>query len=251
MKLYKEEITTNIKHKHVIEKEINITNKGKGNLELNIEKYKLENILDISKKNITLLPGEIKTIKLTIKALESSNPDIYIGKIIFFSGNVKKEILVVVNIESEQELFDVYLGILNNKNKIYPETILLLKTELFNLGETEEIDAFLRYEIKNSVGETVSKEESTVAVRTKTSLVESIKIPANLKPGKYIASVTVEYNGKIAIANESFEIKRKNIYCVLQIIIILLIIIIIILLIKRRKKKKKHYKSKKSKSRDI
>jgi hypothetical protein len=236
-----------------INKKIKIKNNQNKETKINIDFGELKEFFSTNEKEITLQPNEEREVVLNITAKNDQNPQLYVGILKFILNKRAIPVWIMLEVESKNSLFDTYLSILN-QDLILPGDTLLINAELFNLGDTEKIDANIKYTIESIFGEIISTKEETIAVKTKIELLELLEIPIDTKPGDYIIYLEINYDGRIAIASENFKIENNKdysnqilIYSLIILILILILILTIFIILKKRKKK--HYKSKKSKSR--
>jgi len=110
--------------------------------------------------------------------------------------------------KSPSSLLDLSIEIIDNAVK--PGNDLQFNFEIVNLGAAKRYDVFLEYKILKQEQEITSKEE-TIAVETRTSARSRIRIPENLEPGNYILRATAKYDGKVAIASESFKVFEQTV----------------------------------------
>ena len=187
-------------------KNIIFTNEGKENLIVSIENPKLGGFIKISETNFTLDVGETKIIVLEIIANEDSVPDLYLGNLIINAKGVKKEIPIVIEIESKSPLFDVILKIPEKYQYVSPGEDVSAEISLYNLAGTGKVDVFVEYAILNRNGEEILREQETIAVETSTNFVRSFKLPENANTGKYFLYVKTTYNGLVASASSQFNV---------------------------------------------
>jgi len=232
-----------------------ITIKNIGDTTINIELETDLQFIKINETGFNLKAEETKIISLDFKAEENTIPDLYVGKIIV-KGNVKKEILIAIEIESKKPLFDVKLEIpeqFMNVDAGEDITANIYIISLINLGK---IDVNINYIIKDEKGNEIVKESETRELETGINFTKTLKIPEDAKPGTYLYYVRVTYNNEVAGASEWFSIgklllapplekKNETLKVIIFILIILIIFIIILLAILISSKKfKKHSKSK-------
>lgn len=232
------EIQVKIRPEQYKDFEIKIKNNLEKKIEIKTEILNINNLVEINKE-IILEAGEEKIEKIRIIAPLQENATTRIGEIKFISDNTIKELLILVDIQSIASLFDVQLKILN-EDKIYKGTTITSVSEIMNLGNTEKVDACLKYEIKDINEKTILSKEKTLAVYTRIETITEIPIPENIKKGTYFLTLTITYDNQIATASRTFVIKSKNEKYYLLIIIPIILIIFLYL---------KNQKSKKSKSR--
>jgi len=75
--------------------------------------------------------------------------------------------------------------------------------------------------------------------------IKEIKLPQKINPGKYVISVELKNNNKLAVTSSIFEIKKREIPLFIKIaipIISILAMFVILLIIGRHEEKKKKRK---------
>jgi len=214
-------------------KNIILTNEGKKNLTVNIENPKLKDFIKISETNFMLEAGETKVIALEITAGKDSVPDLYIGNLIINAKGIKKEISIVIEIESKAPLFDVNLKIPEKYQYISPGEEVSGEISLYNLAGTGKVDVLVEYTILNKNGDEILHEQETIAVETSTSFIRSFKLPEGVGSGKYFLYVKTTYNGLVASASSQFNIgivppltlSEQILFIVIGVLIVLALII--------------------------
>jgi len=214
-------------------KNIILTNDGKENLTVSIENPKLKDFIKISETNFMLEAGETKVIVLEIMINEDSIPDLYIGNLIINTKGIKKEISIVIEIESKTPLFDVNLKIPEKYLYVSPGEEVSGEISLYNLAGTGKVDVLVEYTILNKNGDEILHEQETIAVETSTSFVRSFKLPEGVGSGKYFLYVKTTYNGLVASASSQFNVgiappltlSEQILFIVVGVLIILALII--------------------------
>ena len=109
-------------------------------------------------------------------------------------------------------LFDIIITIPDKYKIVHPGDELLASIKLINLGSAGRVDVFLDYWITDLQNNTVLKRKETVAVETQANFVRTFDIPKDIDSGKYNLYAKITYaDGKLAIANHSFEVEKKQI----------------------------------------
>ncbi|MBW6442741.1 hypothetical protein K0A97_03110 [Patescibacteria group bacterium] len=236
-----------------------LTNLQQEPLTFSISSEDLERFIDIPESYFTLEANESKALRIQFSADENILPELYLGKIIIQSGEIKKEIPVKVEIESSNTLLDIYLEIEPKEKKIYPGESLFLNLELFNLGEKTENKADLEYQIRDEENKILLRFIEQITIGDQKSLVKGVwlDIPREIKPGMYIVYVKATVDGKVASASSVFEIKRrgisfsspiiKQILYGISLVLLFVIVYFIVKVFKRIFKKKKMYRNPNSK----
>lgn len=246
-----ETISATVKVGKVTTKEIIVTNLDNKNLNFDVEIQGLEDLIIVRPNKFTLSPKESKTISLDFIARENQIPEHYLGKVIFKAGDKTTEVLISVDVESQQKLFDINIKILKDYHIVVPGSMLITEIELFNMGDTEKIDAEIEYFIKDESGNTIDYHKDTKAVMTTLSFIREFDLSEDIKPGQYILYVKVSYNGDVASAGEWFSVIEKSFpmkkinrkewtIWASGIIILLVLISVIFIIIKYKKKRKRH-----------
>lgn len=176
-------------------------------------------------------------------AKENAVPNLYLGKIIITAGGIRKEVLVAVNVESKQSLFDVTLTIPTGYENVNPGKDLIANIIIYNLGEVGKVDANIDYIIENENGSVIATSSDTVAVETQASFAKTINIPEDTPDGKYLLYVHIAYNGKVAGSSTFFNVttsfvsQRDKVYILIIAFLLLILTIVIRYLIEAKSKR--------------
>jgi len=225
------------------------------------QEFKIENNLKdysvVSEDSFVLAAGEEKIIQITFFTVDDSTPGVYPGKIIIKTSANKKEIPVILTVNSKKSLFDVILDIPPKYLELLPGEDLLLHLTLLNLGDFERADVSIEYIIKDFEGNAILSQEDVAAVETQITLTKMINIPSNIVPRDYVAIAYVKYGDSFGISSKMFHViskedkTRRTIYLILiltAIVLVLLAFILFIVLGRRIEKlenssKEKYYRS--------
>ena len=207
--LNKENIQVKLKQGETKIEEIIIKNTGDKKLEVFVENSKLKELLSVNQTELELETGESKAISLNIIAKNNTLPSLYIGKLIINAGDIKKEILVSIEIETKESLFDIKVNISKESLSILPGDNLTFEVNLYNLKKND-IETSIEYIIKNENGEIITQEKEIVLVKEEETFIKTLKTPESILPGKYVLYIKVSYNGKIASSSELFSVLEKE-----------------------------------------
>jgi len=233
--LDKEKISITLKQGETKKESLIVKNTGNEKVKINLSVIGIIDFLKLSENNFELDVNESKTINIDFLAREDTNPDLYIGKLVVESEGIKKEVLIAIEVESKEPLFDVKVEILKQYLEIMPGDELMASVTLRSMGNTGRVDTNLEYIIKDSEGKVLLSEKEIVAVETQASLVKIFKISKDAKPGDYILYAQVKYDGEVASSSAFFKILSptgkvfKFEYTLVAIIIIILIFVVIII----------------------
>ncbi len=214
-----------------LNKEIKITNLGE-NKELKIVTNL--DIVKLDKEKLYLNSGEIENLKVNINS-QSYNPGVYSGKISLIYGKDKKDIPIIIEIESKNPLFDVNLNI--PEREIKAGNDLILDIAAFNLMNEINTKVNLNYFIKDLDKNVISDFNEEVIIKDRDSYSRGIFIPNNINPGRYIVGIVINYGNSYGTTSYFFNVieqeegfveklKEKPIYLVLFSLAILIILIL-------------------------
>jgi hypothetical protein len=206
----KEEIKVSLKQGQTKRKEFLIENVGTKKLKVNLENLKSQDFFIISENSFELDVGETKKIFLDFIAREDVIPDLYLGKILLKTNEIEKEILIAIEIESKNSLFDVNIEIPREYLQVFPGGSLLATINLFNLGGSKKVDVIVEYSIKNEEGFEIVSESDSIAVETQVSFIEEFEILENIPPGRYVLYIKVKYDNQIASGSSWFKVVGKE-----------------------------------------
>lgn len=194
----------------------------------------INDFLELSAKEISLKSKEKKTLEFNVSSPDSG---IYAGKIIFSSGDIKRETFIIINVRSSDSLFDVSLTVPGSYRVIKPGQDMRTFISLTQLGEAEKTDVSINYLIKDFDGNVLYAESETFAVAKSKSFVK--EFPTSEFPiGEYIVGVEVNYPEGFATSSAHFSISEEkiNLWLIAFIILAAITTLAIILAILNYKK---------------
>ena len=239
--LSEEEINIVLKPKDSKRVSFVITNNGTEKLNFIIRKGVLKEYVLVIDKAFSLNPGQ----SVEIEALVTSpdQPGIYTTKFIIEADGVIKEIPLIINVESEKKLFDISLEISQRFKAVSAGDDIAFAVTIFNLGSPGRVDVKIIYLLKDLENNVISESSELVAVETRASFLKNVHVPEYLKPGKYVLSAEVHYDGTVGMSSDTFAVVKKpevrNTFLILVIVlcIILFIALLVWFIIYRYRKK--------------
>ena len=147
-------------------------------------------------------PGNIKSLKATGSVTSNGTAKVYIEK------NGTKYLIF----DSTKQLFDVNVHVLQEYKKILQGDEMLIQIELLNLRGFGSGDVNVTYSIKDPKGGLIASEQEKIFVETQAKFVRKLIIPAEIKPGTYIAYVEAFTNVVVGSGSDSFEVMSKYDY---------------------------------------
>ena len=188
-------------------KTLSISNTGDLGLTVSLEIEGVKDLMFVSDNLFSLDAGESIDIMLNFigKGVGS-----FVGRIITMADGIEKEISIILEVVSEQVLFDVDLDIPSAYAVVEPGGTLRSQITLLNVGTPEKVDVFVTYFIKDLKGATIYEETETFAVEGQSSFAKSFRIPDSLEEGRYVAIIEVRYADSFAVSSQLFEVEEKR-----------------------------------------
>ncbi|MDO8528302.1 MAG: hypothetical protein Q7S06_00205 [Nanoarchaeota archaeon] len=223
-----EDIQVSVKQGQIVTKNFIITNQDNKNINIKINELKIEDLVLIQEQNFSLGPYQSKIISFDIFAREDTLPKLYLGKIFISSESTRKELLVGIEVESKEPLFDVKVSIPDRFLYTMPGEEFFSELEIYNLGDIEkEVDVLIEYKIMDFNGKEIYSNQETVAVNTKINFLKSFKIPEDAPFGRYVLYIKTIYDEKVGSASIFFNVGKKPTIPLKEGIIAIIIVLII------------------------
>jgi hypothetical protein len=110
-----------------------------------------------------------------------------------------------------QELSKIEVTTIDQFQKVAPGESLPVSMKLFNMGGSGRVDVEITYRIEDAQKNVLTEELETVAVETTASFIKQVKIPPDLKPGKYFVLADMKYSDQKvpAVSRMPFQIEYK------------------------------------------
>ena len=197
-------VKINIKQGETKQETINIENTGAVSLNFEIEQEGLEDLLIVSEDSFVLEADQKKAINIVAFASETQKAGVYTGKL-RIKSNVKEEVvIIIIEIKERTALFDIKVEV--KENAIQQGQKVEAEITLLNLGDLKPVDVELYYAIRDLENNNIVFKSDTLAVEDKKTIKRKLKIPAYLKPGKYMFYAEARYNGQIAVSSSVIEV---------------------------------------------
>ncbi len=192
---------------------LEIENTGETELDITIDLGSLKDLVifpgGVSKHSFKLGAGESQNVQLIFDIAKDQEPDVYTGKIIIKGGGMQTFITTIIEIESEEPLFDIEATIVEGFKEVSAGEEILIEITLSNPKGIRLVDLNVDYVVKDIDGGIVMQEQEAVAVETRTSFIKRFTIPGSVKPGNYIFYAKVTYHGIVGSSSSLFEVVEK------------------------------------------
>ncbi|MBI3033592.1 DUF853 family protein [Candidatus Woesearchaeota archaeon] len=144
-------------------------------------------------QNISLNPGESRTVKIDIIVPDNAKPQTYTGELTIKTEQqtISVPIRIIIK-EKAEKLLDFRIEPLDTI--VAPGDELRVQSTLINLGTARRFDVQLKIQLINPKTEAVLLEsEEALAVETRATIVTTLKIPEKTPYDKYILKGTAHY----------------------------------------------------------
>lgn len=232
----KDNINLAIKQGRTRAESIKITNVGQKELLFKLSAERIDDFVKIAEPEFTLAPGESKVISLDFFSRIDSATGLYLGKVVVEADGAVKEILVALNVQSIDALFDVLVDLTRDKLEIGSE--LTANIKLFEVRDIGQVDVALRYGIKDLDGNEIVHYSETVAVRVQANFVKTLDLPSEIAEGDYVFFVDATYSGQTAGASAFFKIVDERpfpVYAFVSIFLASLVVVVVLVILKVRR----------------
>ncbi len=99
------------------------------------------------------------------------------------------------------------LSLSSDMESVKPGDNFVFGYNAIQTGNKKRFDVKMVYEVRDANNNLITSMEEEVAIETKVSATQKIKVPSEAKPGKYVLKATAIYGNKKASARINFDIK--------------------------------------------
>ena len=144
------------------ERQFSIRNNEDTSLSLSLSTFGLGNAVTFEEESISLNPGDEKEIKFIVNV---NKKGLVVGKILIMKGESSiKEIPVVINVRSENFLFDSSITIPTSYKKVERGDKIVAQINLQQVGLQKKVDVTATYTIEDFQGNNYLQEKETFFV---------------------------------------------------------------------------------------
>src|SRR3989344_5026587 len=209
-------------------REITLINRGSSEVTIVVQSSGFEGLDAIDLLGSVRIPaGQERVIAFDIAPIERG---LILGKFLLKVNNVVVgEIPVIINVRSENFLFDSSIIVPLSYKSLSSGDSLKAQINLIQVGSQEKVDVVASYIIKDFEGRIFLEETETFFVLNQKDFVKDFET-LGLPPGKYVLGLEIVYPGAFAVSSTQFEIKDNLLFNPLVVAIILIVVLIIIVI---------------------
>ena len=199
-----------LKQSESLTKSTTISNDGETTVDVKISNP-MSKVLDLSPDSFTLSPGEDQEVTLIFNPNKDAKADIYQGFLKVSgssdSGSVSKGIATVLEIESEEVLFDASIDL--NGDSFSPGDNVKATISVYNIRGIGSAEVELSYSLSDLDGNVIFSDEESINIEKQASFTKDFVIPNDAKAGDYVFAVRVNYKDSFGSATELLKVKLK------------------------------------------
>jgi hypothetical protein len=184
-----------------------IKNNGAASIDLTLSTAGLNAESTLDKTQVTLAPGRSEKVTLTFRDLRKG---LYAGKILVkYQDNVVKEVPIIVNMRSENFLFDSKISFPEGRYVLVGENLVAKINLKEVVVQKEPVDVTINYLIKGFDGSTYFEESETFAVLSQKNYIKNFTT-LDLPLGNYVLGIEVVYPGAFATSTAQFSVVTEK-----------------------------------------
>lgn len=198
-------------------------------------------LVDVSSFNLGV--GEEKRIVLNF-SIEGLEEGLYFGRIVVEGEYDKVEIPVILEIESDEVLFDSVLSVPVEYGDVYVGEELVVEAKLVNLENIGSKRVGVQYFVRGVDGKSVFLDEGEMVVESQILNTKVVKISDYIEEGVYLFGVVVKYEDSVGVSSHFFEVEKREVnffdgeipYIWVAFILLLIIVLYILYILSKRDK---------------
>jgi hypothetical protein len=149
---------------------------------------------------------ELSNVNINVKHEVNVSKGTIIGVIaaIFIVGFVVYGVFNLNIFQQKESLLDIAIS--SNAYSYMAGDTINYQLHMTNMGSMQKFDATIKYLIVDDAGNIITRTEETLAVQTTASINRNIKLPSNIKSGKYNLQAIADYGNKQAKSSIELEV---------------------------------------------
>jgi hypothetical protein len=229
------------------QKDIKIVNNGTQDLTINVFSTGVQKFVFPEARLFTVKAGENYTLRLNIYVSTARIADVYVGKVIFQTGDLRRDVHAILNIAERRALFDIRTEVL--KKYVAPGGRVRANVSIINMGDLRDFDVSLEYKILDFDNKEYSLKKEDFAMNRTHQDLFFLESPTDLPIGRYLfySKVSYEVDDVSASSYDTFVIESISYLAWIIVLAILVLIIVWIIIFLWKKREKEEDKPKKPK----
>ncbi len=197
------DIKVNLGFERSVSESITVTNQGEEKVAFSVAENGLDTVLTLPVTSFELAPGQSFTVPLYFFGKELG---VFVGSIIISANGIEKSVSVIVEVESQEILFDVKMDVASTDTILDKGENVKAQITLLNIVR-KEADVIVAYFVKDITGKSVYERSETFAVKDQTSYPVEFQTKY-LKSGDYVLGIEVRYGKSFASSTQLIKIEE-------------------------------------------
>jgi len=175
--------------------------------------YKIESdlgFISIEDSEFDLERGGEKNLELNFD-IKDKEPGIYSGTLVFLKNRESLDVPIILEIETEEVLFDSIISVPPEYSKVYIGDKLVVENKIFNLENIGSKSVHVNYFIKDFKGKTIFSENENMVVENQILSSKVIQIPKGTEEGNYLLGISMDYSDSFGSSSYFFAIEHREI----------------------------------------
>ena len=212
---------------------LKVTNTGDSNLTLLIDKGILGDFFTTNDMQFSLVPGEARTLFFDFRVSERLAQGVYLGEMGISGGGITKRLPVMMEVKPEVKILDIDVTIPSDSKVVHVGQTVTVNMAISSQGTSSPVEVTLRYDTRDIYGGIFNPQEEKLIIENNAFITRELKLPTDMKEGKYIVYANLSYDGYAVSGGYFFDVlqpikiayaKRMN-YLILLIILVLIAIL--------------------------
>lgn len=190
----------------LLERKIVLRNHCESSRFADVKMLDLEDVAEIGDTSFEILPGQTRDLAINFSAPGNYSGGVYVGGVQISCENDVKSIPIILEVETEDVLFDGNLDLFPT-SKISSGDKINAEIKIFDLSQIGTANIDMEYFVKDSSGNTiVSEADSPVVGGTQVLITKSVDLPEDLEEGDYVFGVTLKYKNSVGTTSAFFRV---------------------------------------------
>ncbi|MFH1711551.1 MAG: hypothetical protein ABH840_04525 [Nanoarchaeota archaeon] len=196
-----------IKSNSSLDTYIRISNLDVSSKEFNAKILDVGDLASLDKPNFEVDSEGVERVKISFFNSGIREPGIFLGRLVVSSGVEEIIVPIVVEIESEDVLFDANFDLFPTEN-IFPGNKINAEIKIFDLSRIGTVPVEMKYFVKDFFGKTVTEGTENPVVKSQVLIAKSFDLPKDLATGDYVFGVVMTYKESVGTSSALFSVEE-------------------------------------------
>ena len=190
-------------------RQIEVTNRDDVSREFSFSFSEFEGLAESNLDSFELGSGESKNVEVVFSNKGNLSAGVSVGCLEVSSGGVVKKIPIILEMESEEVIFDSNIELFP-KSGIFSGTELVVEIKIFDLSRAGTANVELEYFIKDFDKRTIVSKKESLVVDNQVSISKTVRLPEDIREGNYVFGVILKYKNSVGTASTFFSVDEEK-----------------------------------------